>query len=1103
MSDQIDQIDQVDLTDCNRLRQRIAELEQQVATLTAENAAYQRTHQTDHESYCLLERFFSLSHILTAYMDREFTFLRVNQAYAQADNREPSFFVGKNHFDLYPNTDNEAIFRRVVETGISYTTYAKPFDYTHNPERGTTYWDWTLQPMKNKTGDVEGVLLTLLNVTERIYTEGAYRALVEHAMQGLIIYQNEQILFANQMMETITGYAIDDLRSFSRPQFLDILYYEDRLMIIENVYNLQHGHTTSMNHQARIVRKDGAVRWVEIAATRINYYGQVAIHAACTDVTERRQIEQAVRIQHELAVALNATNDLTTGMTLMLDTILQLDGITCGGLYLADRHSGALDLIVHRGLSSRFIAATTHFDADSPQVQLVQHGVPVYRSWKTLSVGTDELRQEGIHALAILPILHDNEVIAVLNIASRTSDDIPVHTRIVLEALALQVGSTIVRITTQTALNDSLRNFQNLFDSMDDCVFIARVDGHLLHANQAVVRTLGYTLDDVKHKTVLDMHPPDRRPEALAVFTAMAQGETDICTVPLQTSNGDVIPVETRTVDGVWNGQPVIFGLSRDMSERIRIEEDLRQARDTLEQRVQERTAKLLASNVALNRQIDEREQIENAYRMLVDHALQGFALVQHHRIILANAAMAEITGYSVDELLASTPEDIRNRVHPDDRERVLTYLHKRLRGEEAPSRYEVRMVRKHGDVRWVEASVSRVSYKGEPASQIAYVDITRRKQAEDALQSSFAQINRSRNLLQALLDGLNDGLVLLDSQNTIQTINKAMAAFCRMTQDEFVGQNWATIFRRIVPDSTEHLVALRTQTCLSRDVVRIRAPQPDGSIRLLDFRVITLYDTDQRIEQRIVHSVDVTDTVQLHARLIEHERFAASGRLAASVAHEMNTPLQAIETSIGLVRLLEDKDKRDRFLITIHEEVTRVGTIVRNLLDLYRPDTAHQSSVALAPLIDRIVLLNTSRITMARVTVQRNIAKTIPRVWGRADELLQVLLNLIINALDAMPNGGMLQIAAQPYGEDMVQIDVSDTGMGIRPDMCERIFEPFVTTRRDGTGLGLAISKQIVEQHQGMLTVESTVGQGSTFRVILPTKPPRTTAYEQTDTGC
>lgn len=930
-----------------------------------------------------------------------------------------------------------------------------------------------------------------------------------------------------------------------------------------------------------------------------------------------------MRIQHELAVALNATNDLNIGMTLMLNTILQLEGITGGGLYLANRHSDALDLIVHRGLSPHFIASTTHFDADSPQAQLVQQGIPVYRTFDSLSFSTPELHQEGLRALAILPILHDDEVIAVLNIASRTSDDIPMQTRIVLEALALQVGSTIVRITTQTALNDSLRNLQNLFDSMDDCVFIADLDGQLLHANRAVERKLGYTLHDIQQKTVSDMHPPERRPESLAIFAAMARRETDVCLIPLQTSSGDKIPVETRTVDGVWNGQSVIFGLARDMSERIRNEEALRQARDTLEHRVQERTAELLASNAALHRQMNERQQIENAYRMLVEHALQGLALAQHHRIILANHAMAEILGYSVEELLNSTAEDIRNRVHPDDRERIMGYLEKRLRGEEAPSRYEVRMIRKNGEVRWVEASVSLVYYEGEPASQIAYVDITerkhaenayrslvdnslqgllivqderivfanatieeitgytideleafsteemnnlthpddrdislqrlrdrlagkkvpnlytvrimhksgeirwieryivmttyrgrpavqvailditRRKYAEDALQSSFAQIKRSRNLLQALLDGLEDGLVLLDSQNTIQTINKAMALFCRMTQDELVGQDWSAIYPRIVPNSTEHLAALRMSARTSHDVRRVRAPQPDGSIRLLDFRIITLYDTKQRIEQRIVHSVDVTETVQLQARLIEHERFAASGRLVASVAHEMNTPLQAIETSIGLVRSLDDKEMRDRFLVTIHEEVTRVSTIVRNLLDLYRTDTAQHNSVALAPLIDRIVLLNTKRINMAGVTFQRIIPDTISGIWGRADELLQVLLNLIINALDAMPNGGILQVVAQMHNKNLIQIDVSDTGDGISPDMCERIFEPFVTTRRDGTGLGLAISKQIVKQHHGTLTVESTVGKGSTFRVLLPTKPLRTTVHEQTDTCC
>jgi PAS domain S-box-containing protein len=116
----------------------------------------------------LLEKVFSNVHVLIAYMDRDFNFIKVNRRYAEADGREPGFYCGKNHFDLFPNKENETIFRSVVETGQPYFVQAKPFEYVHNPERGTTYWDWSLIPVKDEEGTVSSLVLSLVDVTENI-----------------------------------------------------------------------------------------------------------------------------------------------------------------------------------------------------------------------------------------------------------------------------------------------------------------------------------------------------------------------------------------------------------------------------------------------------------------------------------------------------------------------------------------------------------------------------------------------------------------------------------------------------------------------------------------------------------------------------------------------------------------------------------------------------------------------------------------------------------------------------------------------------------------------------------------------------------------------
>jgi PAS domain S-box-containing protein len=148
----------------------------------------------------LLEKIFSTTHLLIAYMDTDFNFIRVNRAYAEMDDCEPGFFVGRNHFELYPHDENEAIFRRAIETGEPYTAYAKPFEYAEHPERGMTHWDWTLHPVKDASGKVEGLVLCLVNVTERIKAEEELRKHHDH-LEELVAERTAELAAANEKLQ--------------------------------------------------------------------------------------------------------------------------------------------------------------------------------------------------------------------------------------------------------------------------------------------------------------------------------------------------------------------------------------------------------------------------------------------------------------------------------------------------------------------------------------------------------------------------------------------------------------------------------------------------------------------------------------------------------------------------------------------------------------------------------------------------------------------------------------------------------------------------------------------------------------------------------------
>jgi two-component system NtrC family sensor kinase len=222
-------------------------------------------------------------------------------------------------------------------------------------------------------------------------------------------------------------------------------------------------------------------------------------------------------------------------------------------------------------------------------------------------------------------------------------------------------------------------------------------------------------------------------------------------------------------------------------------------------------------------------------------------------------------------------------------------------------------------------------------------------------------------------------------------------------------------------------------------------------------------------------------------AQLIQVEKLAATGRLAASLAHEINNPLQAINNCLHLVvnRPLTD-EKKKYYLGLAQTEVERLITLVQRTLEFYRPSHGRRTETDVNHLIENVLALSNKRLEHGRVRVRTQLQADLTRIMAVPDQLTQVFLNLIINAVEAMPNGGTLTIASARR-DSWLAIDVQDTGAGLTPNEAARIFEPFYTTKADGTGLGLAVSYGIIQQHGGRIEVNSVPGQGTRFTVLLP----------------
>ncbi len=368
--------------------------------------------------------------------------------------------------------------------------------------------------------------------------------------------------------------------------------------------------------------------------------------------------------------------------------------------------------------------------------------------------------------------------------------------------------------------------------------------------------------------------------------------------------------------------------------------------------------------------------------------------------------------------------------------------------------------------------------------------EVAERRQAEERLARLNDDLQQSRDLMRTIFDGIDDGLLLLDRLGMVRAANQGFAALWGLGAGELIGLQLRSMS---VPPETafpHELIQASLADGLARGE-RVRFVLPDGRARIFDLHTLPLAIEGRYLGQLVVHLRDVSEQVKLEAKMIESERFMANQHLAAAVAHEVNTPLQAIESCLHLAGKLGDAEQRGRYLRLAREEIQRVGHILRQLLDLYRPTQGAMSALLLNDLVERALLLVGSSLASNGVRVEQELADELPAIVGRAEELTQVLLNLIFNAMHAMGRGGRLNIKTScgrhPELGPSVVLTVSDNGPGVAAAALERIFEPFFTTKPEGHGLGLAVSQRIVAAHGGTITVSSAPGEGASFCVTLP----------------
>ncbi|MCJ7532656.1 MAG: GAF domain-containing protein [Anaerolineales bacterium] len=212
----------------------------------------------------------------------------------------------------------------------------------------------------------------------------------------------------------------------------------------------------------------------------------VLMHAE--DITERKLTDDLLHLQRELAVALSSTSDLAEALNKILETVCQIPGFDSGRVYLVDRNSGEINLAVHKGLSLQFVEKVSHYNSDDPSALLIQAGKPVFMSYSNVlpEIKNGVRMNEGLRATAIIPIIYEGQIMAALNLASHSTDEISDRTRSAIEGIAAQTGEAIARLRAEVSLYESQKNFQSLIDTVDDFVFILNREGCILRSNPVV-----------------------------------------------------------------------------------------------------------------------------------------------------------------------------------------------------------------------------------------------------------------------------------------------------------------------------------------------------------------------------------------------------------------------------------------------------------------------------------------------------------------------------------------------------------------------------------------------------------------------------------------
>ena len=598
--------------------------------------------------------------------------------------------------------------------------------------------------------------------------------------------------------------------------------------------------------------------------------------------------------------------------------------------------------------------------------------------------------------------------------------------------------------------------YQFLMDAIPDAFFLHTRTGEILQVNNTFTEMYGFDKEEISQLSLADDLSGDGYSEAMAreqLFLAWERGQASFRWMGKR-KDGSEFPVEVLLKRIELNDEKYIMSVVRDITRREKTEQALRES--------------------------------EEKFRAMTDHTTAAI-FIYREKFMFANPASEAVSGYSQEEFLQLNFWDL---VHPDHRELIRQRGMARIKGENIPNRYNFKIITKNGGVKWMDFSAQRILYEGEWCSLGTAIDITDKIESRDALL-------QEKERLRITLQSIGDAVIATDDKGQVLLLNPVASQLCGWDEREAVGQPVSKIFS-IVHELTREPISNPVETVMdSGRIVNLSNHtvllSKDGSEHIIADSGAPIRDKTGSIIGAVLVFRDETEKKQVEEELFKTRKLESIGLLAGGIAHDFNNLLTAIMGNLDMAMIKSETAKSTGNLQEAKNAAIRAKDLARQLLTFSKGGAPIRKRMDIANLLE-----DTTNFILAggRVSPRFFISPGLYALNADEGQISQVIQNIVLNAKQAMPEGGLIDIAAEntelkghptmPDGA-YVRIFVRDYGLGIPSKYLAKVFDPYFTTKARGNGLGLSTAYSIIKRHEGYIDVSSKPGAGTTFTILLP----------------